>query len=232
MENITLNWSSGKDAALAFYYLQQEKKFRVQSLLTTLSAQYNRVSMHGIREELLELQAAQMNIPLQKIYLPENADMETYNGLMQQAVTTIQQQGTYHLAFGDLFLEDLRLYREKQLATAGMTAVFPLWKKDTAAMVQELEDTGIEALLVCVNDRYLDKSFLGRRVNRELLRDLPPGVDPCGENGEYHSLVLDAPFFREKLKVKTGEIIYQQYESREEDKWDSGFYFLDVIPEQ
>lgn len=230
MQSIVLNWSSGKDAALAFHYLQQEKQYRPDRLLTTLSAAYDRVSMHGTREAVLDLQAESMGIPLQKIRLPENAGIETYNSLMAAAVSEIRASGTTMMAFGDIFLEDLREFREAQLAKVNMGAVFPLWKKDTRALVQEVEDAGIEAMIVCVNDRYLDKSFLGRYINRDLLDQLPQNVDPCGEHGEFHTLVVNAPYFKEPLPVSTGEIVYKQYEDKE-NAWDNGFYYLDVAPQ-
>jgi len=229
MQNIVLNWSSGKDAALALYELQQSNTYRVRSLLTSLSEAYGRISMHGVREEVLQRQAMRLQLPLQKIYLPENADMDTYNRIMGTAVAAIRDAGIDTLAFGDIFLEDLRVYREKQLAAAGMKAVFPLWKRDTAALVKSVEDAGIRAMIVCVNDRHLDQSFLARYIDRSLLADLPPGVDPCGENGEYHTLVIDAPYFSGGLiPVKTGETVFREYPLDEHSK--QGFYFLDVLP--
>ena len=223
-----LNWSSGKDAALALYELQQSNTYRVRSLLTSLSEAYGRISMHGVREEVLERQAMHLQLPLQKIYLPENADMDTYNRIMGTAVAAIRDAGIDTLAFGDIFLEDLRAYREKQLAAAGMKAVFPLWKKDTAALVKAVEDAGIRAMIICVNDRHLDPGFLGRYIDRSLLADLPPGVDACGENGEYHTLVIDAPYFSGgPLPVKTGATVFREYSLDEHSK--QGFYFLDVL---
>lgn len=228
MQEVILNWSSGKDAALAFHYLQQSDTFRPAGLLTSISEAYNRVSMHGISEHILDLQAQRMGMPLKKIRLPEQADMETYNRIMSEAVNAIKRKGITHMAFGDIFLEDLRKYREDQLATAGMKAVFPLWKKDTVSLVQEIEDTGIKAIIVCVNEQYLGKEFLGRHVNRALLEKLPEIVDPCGENGEFHTLVIDAPYFTEALPIVTGETVHREYRLDEHSR--SGFYFLDVLP--
>jgi uncharacterized protein (TIGR00290 family) len=226
MQEVILNWSSGKDAALAFYYLSQSDAYRVAGLLTSISAGYKRVSMHGIAEEILDMQARYMDIPLRKIYLPENADMQAYNNIMSAAVTDIKAAGIDTMAFGDIFLEDLKKYREEQLATAGMKAVFPLWKKDTASLVQEVEDCGIKAMIVCVNEQNLGKEFLGRYIGRELLKELPAGVDPCGEHGEFHTLVVDAPYFKTALPVATGEIVHRAYRLDEHSQ--SGFYFLDV----
>lgn len=233
MQDIALNWSSGKDAAMAYYHLQHNNSYRVKTLLTSLSESYNRVSMHGTPATLLELQAQRMQLPLKKILLPENADMDIYNGIMQTAVTELKAEGIATFAFGDIFLEDLKTYREAQLAKAGATAVFPLWKKNTADLVAQLEDAGIKAMIICVHDKFLSKDFLGRFVNRELLRDLPSNVDPCGENGEYHTVVIDAPFFNKAITVTKGETVYKKYaaDANQSDAWHTGFYFLDVQPE-
>lgn len=234
MQDIALNWSSGKDAAMAFFHLQHSNTYRVRTLLTSLSASYNRVSMHGTPASILELQAQRMQLPLKKISLPENADMETYNSIMQTAVQELKGEDIDTFAFGDIFLEDLRAYREAQLAKAGATAVFPLWKKDTAALVAQLEDAGIQAMIICVHDKFLGKEFLGRFVNRELLNDLPKNVDPCGENGEYHTVVINAPFFTTPISVSPGEIVYKNYKAADEadSAWHTGFYFLDVNPQR
>ncbi len=232
MQDIALNWSSGKDAAMAFYQLQQDTNYRVKTLLTSLSEGYNRVSMHGTPAALLELQALRMQVPLKQIRLPENADMAAYNTIMQTAVGELKAEGIDTFAFGDIFLEDLKTYRETQLAQAGAKAIFPLWKRDTAQLVAAVEDSGIKAMIICVHDKFLGKEFLGRFINRELLNDLPEGVDPCGENGEYHTVVIDAPFFNEPIAVHKGEIVYKQYQASDQTDtaWHTGFYFLDVQP--
>ncbi len=231
MEKVVLNWSSGKDAALAFYYLQQSNDYKPASLLTTVSSAYGRVSMHGVREDILAMQAAKMNMPLKKIYLPESSNINEYNNIMKSAVQEIKQSGIRTMAFGDIFLEDLRQYREEQLATEGVSAIFPLWKKNTTDLVKEVEDAGIKAVIVCVNAKYLGPEFLGKIIDRDLLKLLPADVDPCGENGEFHTLVIDAPYFSEALNVKTGEVVHKKYSSGNSDQaWDSEFYFLDVVP--
>lgn len=226
MEDTILNWSSGKDAAMAFYYLKQSDSYRVRGLLTSVSASYKRVSMHGVREEIVDLQAQRMDLPLQKIYLPEQADMPVYNEIMGTAVARIKAEGVGTMAFGDIFLEDLRRYREEQLARGGMKAVFPLWKKNTKDLVHAIEDAEIKAMIVCVNTAYLGENFLGRLVNRSLVQDLPANVDPCGENGEFHTLVIDAPFFARPLPVVKGETVYREYPLNATEK--AGFYFLDI----
>ena len=223
-----MNWSSGKDAALAYHLLTLDPQYKVTRLLTTVSLEHERVFMHGIRENLLEIQAERMNLPLSKVKLPASPDDTIYKGAMMEIMTQLQKEGITMAAYGDIFLEDLRQYRDQQLARVGLEAIFPLWKKDTGELVKLVEESGIEAIIVCVNDRCLGREFLGKKINAALLQQLPPGVDPCGENGEYHTFVTNAPFFKSPIEVKTGEIVYKQYVSENKDRaWDTGFYFLD-----
>ncbi len=228
---IVLNWSSGKDAALAYHLLLQNKDYKVAKLLTTLSAEYDRVFMHGVREELLDMQVARMGLPLTKVKLPASPDDEVYKNAMQNVLLKFREEGIDTAAYGDIFLEDLKTYREQQLAQVGFSALFPLWKKDTGELVQMVEDAGIEAMIVCVNDKYLDKEFLGRKIDRDLLNDLPANVDACGENGEYHSFVYNASFFSSPIPINKGEIVYKKYTptTNSDVNWDTGFYFLDVV---
>ena len=231
MQKIVLNWSSGKDASFAFHLLKNNPNYHISALLTSVSSAFDRVSMHGTRIAILEKQAELMQIPLEKIVVPENADMELYNKTMQKSLQKFIENDIKTFAFGDIFLEDLRKYREYQLVKIEAKAIFPLWKMDTKLLVEQVEDAGIIAKIICVNDRYLGKEFLGRTINRQLLSDLPANVDPCGENGEYHTLVIDAPFFKEKMKIKEGEIVYKKYDSGD-GKCDSGFYYLDMLLEE
>ncbi len=225
-----MNWSSGKDAALAFHLLAQQPQFKVSHLLTTLSLDHERVFMHGVREELLDMQAQRMNLPILKVKLPASLDDPIYKQAMLETMTSLQEQGVSVAAYGDIFLEDLKIYREQQLAQAGMTAIFPLWKKDTRELVHMVEANGIDAIIVCVSDRFLGKEFLGRKINAALLNDLPANVDPCGENGEFHSFVYNAPFFSTPIPLTLGEVVHKTYTSPSGDsKWDTGFYFMDII---
>ncbi len=225
-----MNWSSGKDAALAFHLLAQQPQFKVSHLLTTLSLDHERVFMHGVREELLDMQAQRMNLPILKVKLPASLDDAIYKQAMLETMTSLQEQGVSVAAYGDIFLEDLKIYREQQLAQAGMTAIFPLWKKDTRELVHMVEANGIDAIIVCVSDRFLGKEFLGRKINAALLNDLPANVDPCGENGEFHSFVYNAPFFSTPIPLTLGEVVHRTYTSSSGDsKWDTGFYFMDII---
>jgi uncharacterized protein (TIGR00290 family) len=230
IKKVVMNWSSGKDAALAYHSLLLQAEYRVTHLLTTLSAEYDRVFMHGVREQLLDMQAQRMGLPLVKMKLPASPDDDLYKNAMLQTLSGLKAEGVTMAAYGDIFLEDLKVYRERQLAQAGIEALFPLWKKDTRELVSSVEDAGIEAIIVCVNEKYLGKEFLGRTVNRGLLRDLPGNVDPCGENGEFHTFVCNAPFFSAPIPVVMGEMVHKTYSpSGADDKgWDTGFYFLDV----
>ena len=225
-----LNWSSGKDAALAYHLLIQEGVYDVCQLLTTLSEEYGRVFMHGVREALLDTQAERMKLPLKKVKLPASPDDGIYKKAMEETLWGFREQGIETAAYGDIFLEDLKQYREQQLEQVGFKAVFPLWKKDTRTLVQMVEDSGIEAIIVCVNDKYLGKEFLGRKIGKDLLNDLPANVDACGENGEYHSFVYNAPFFSSPIAIQTGEIVHKRYAPADtsDGKWDTGFYFMDV----
>jgi len=225
-----LNWSSGKDAAFAFHLLSMGGAYEVVRLLTTVNNEHDRIVMHGVREELLDAQARAMNVPIEKIKLPAAPDDETYKLAMSKALTKLKQEGIDTAAFGDIFLEDLKEYRIQQLGSVGFDAVFPLWKKDTRQLVHLLEETGIEAMIVCLNEKFLPKEFLGRKIDASFLNDLPDNVDPCGENGEFHTFVYNAPYFSSPIPVNKGEVVYKAYTpaKNDNDKWNTGFYFLDL----
>ena len=225
---VVMNWSSGKDAALAYYLLTQDTRYKVTHLLTTINSEHDRIFMHGIRENLLEMQAQRMSMPLLKIKLPASPDDSLYKQAMHDTLTNLKAQGITAAAYGDIFLEDLKVYREQQLSQVGITGIFPLWKKDTRELVHMVENSGIEAIIVCVNEEFLGKEFLGRKINAEFLKNLPANVDPCGENGEFHTFVYNAPFFSAPIPIITGEVVQRTYKSSEDSKWDTGFYFLDV----
>ena len=229
------NWSGGKDSALALWKILNGKKFQVEYLLTSINRFHNRVSMHGVRRELLETQAASLNIPLTTIELPEQPSMEEYEMVMMQKLNWLRQQGIAHSIFGDIFLEDLKNYREEKLATAGIECVFPVWKRSTNELMKEFIDAGFKAVIVCVNEKFLDKSFCGRTIDKDLCNDLPATVDICGENGEFHTFVYDGPIFDHPICFKKGEIVYKEYSApktadpttvREKNY---GFYFCDLV---
>ena len=225
---VVMNWSSGKDAALAYHLLSQDARYRVTNLLTTLSSEHERVFMHGVRERLLEMQAERMALPLLKVKLPASPDDTLYKQAMMDTLQDLKKHGVIVAAYGDIFLEDLKVYREQQLAQVDIKGIFPLWKKDTRELVRMVENAGIEAVIVCVNEKYLGKEYLGRKINAEFLNELPDNVYPCGENVEFHTFVYNAPFFSAAIPIVIGEIVHRTYTSSEESKWDTGFYFLDV----
>ncbi len=228
--NTVLNWSSGKDAALAFHLLSQDNRYSVTHLLTTINAEHDRIFMHGIRESLLDIQAEKIGLPLIKVKLPPSPNDELYKNAMRNALEQLKLEGITTAAYGDIFLEDLKIYREQQLAGIGFKGLFPLWKRNTKELVQLVEQTGIEAIIVCVSEKYLGKEFLGRKIDTALLNDIPANVDPCGENGEFHSFVYNTPFFSSPIPIQQGEIVYKSYApATNNDNWNSGFYFLDLF---
>lgn len=234
-----MNWSGGKDSALALYKALQTGLYKIDYLLTSVNSALNRVSMHGVRRELLEAQAASIGIPLTTIELPEQAGMLEYETAMMQKVNELKSAGCTYSIFGDIFLEDLKQYRETKLAAAGIQCVFPLWKTDTAELVHALIDLGFRSIIVCVNEKYLNKSFCGRIIDLDFINDLPPAVDPCGENGEFHSFVFDGPVFTKPIAFTKGELVYKTYTAPKNtddacpgntEPPQYGFYFLDLLP--
>jgi uncharacterized protein (TIGR00290 family) len=240
MKKAYINWSSGKDAAFALYKIQKGQKFKVEKLVTTINSEVDRVSMHGLRKELLLQQAESLQIPLQIISLNGNVSMQTYNELMKAEVSKLISEGFTHSVFGDIFLEDLKEYRENQLEDVGLKAVFPLWGKNTRELMNEFINEGFKAITVCVNAKLLDKSFCGRIIDHQFIADLPENVDPCGENGEFHSFVFEGPIFKNPVDFEIGEIIEKQFSPGEDEKddcftdkiksWDTRFWYCDLIP--
>jgi uncharacterized protein (TIGR00290 family) len=234
-----MNWSGGKDSALALYHALQDPGLHVTDLLTSVSQAYQRVSMHGVRVALLERQAERIGLPLTRLELPEMPDMAEYEHRMQTTLAPLQARGITHAIFGDIYLEDLRQYREQQLARIGLEAVFPLWQRPVQELLREYLALGFRAVVVCVNEQYLDRSFCGRLLDEEFLRDLPPGVDPCGENGEYHSFMFDAPYFSQPIAFERGEIVRRTYQvpagsngsnNTHPNPFDTGFWYCDLLP--
>lgn len=223
------NWSGGKDSSLALFDVLKNHGYDISYLMSSVNAHYGRVSMHGVRVELIEQQAAEIGIPLRQLRLPEMPSMEDYNREMYIIMQGFKKEGIDYSIFGDIFLEDLKIYREGQLAKVGMQGVFPIWKRDTTELVKEFIAKGFKAVLVCVNEKQLDKSFAGRLIDESFLNDLPKNVDPCGENGEYHSFVFDGPIFKNPIPVKLGEVVYRKYDKGESENFDTGFYYQDLI---
>lgn len=226
MDKMFLNWSGGKDCTMALFHLLEQKQ-PVDFLFTTLSKETNRVSMHGTSKELITRQAMSLGIHSRKLYLPVEMNMEVYNKHLLYEMELMKLRGIHSAVFGDIFLEDLKEYREKQLSSVGMKAVFPLWKRDTKELINEFIDKGFKAVIVCVNAKKLDKSYIGRTIDKDFINDLPSDVDVCGENGEYHSFVYDGPIFNKKINFELGETVIKQYPSVD-GSHDSEFYFLDL----
>jgi len=239
MKKAVFNWSGGKDSALALYHIQQQKEYQIETLLTSVNDSVDRVSMHGVRSELLVQQAQELNLPLQQLRLPENPTMEVYNTLLTKTNNELKAKQITHSIFGDIFLEDLKIYREKQLAAVGLTAHFPLWKRDTKELVHEFLDLGFKTMVVCTKAEVLGKEFVGEIITKDFLKELPKNVDPCGENGEFHTFVFDGPIFKNPIDFTIGEKVYKTYEApkKKEDACFSskpstkemGFHFIDLI---
>ena len=219
-EKVIVCWSGGKDSAMALREIQAMNGRRVTALLTTLTDGHGRACMHGVREELLERQARSLGLPLEKVIIPTQCSDDVYEAVMREAMEKFRAQGVQTVVFGDIFLKDLKEYRERNLAGIGMKAVFPLWKRDTRRLAISFIDLGFRAFLTCVDTQSLEATLAGRAYDVRLLADLPPGVDPCGENGEFHCFVFDGPIFREPVACAPGERLLR----------DGRYNFCDLIP--
>jgi uncharacterized protein (TIGR00290 family) len=209
MQPAVLFWSGGKDSGLALDRVRRSGAYEVRALITTVNAEFRRVSMHGVREELIDLQSEAIGIPVHKMYVGGRGSNDDYVPALRAALESFKNRGITNVIFGDIFLEDLRQWRESLLAGFGMTGVFPLWQQDTRALVQEFIDRRFKAIICCTNDAQLTQSEVGRSLDAAFVQGLPPGVDPCGENGEYHSFVHDGPIFRRPVAFEIGEIVYR-----------------------
>jgi uncharacterized protein (TIGR00290 family) len=212
-----ISWSSGKDSAFALHEARRCGLAEIVGALTTLNEAYGRVAMHGVRDSVLDQQIAALGLPVLKVLLPNPCTNQVYEERMAEAFERLKSQGVTHLVFGDLFLEDIRAYREKQLAAAGMTGIFPLWRRDTVALARDMIASGLTAHLVCIDPRRLGREFAGRRFDAGLLAELPAAVDPCGENGEFHTVVSAGPMFAAPIPVAIGAVVERD-----------GFVFADV----
>lgn len=219
MKRILVSWSSGKDCAWALHLLRQQSSIEIVGLLTTINSEFDRVAMHGTRRAVLEAQASAANLPLWKIPLPWPCSNEEYERRMSDVCLRAASEGIEAIAFGDLFLRDVRAYREKQLQSTGIEPVFPLWDIPTPELARSMISGGLRAKLVCVDSRQLDPSFAGRDFDAVLLHDLPATIDPCGENGEFHSCVCDGPMFSHPIALDAGEVVNRD-----------GFIYADFKP--
>jgi uncharacterized protein (TIGR00290 family) len=219
-EKILFCWSGGKDSALALQEIQHHNTYEVIALLTTVTEEYDRVSMHGIRRVLLDQQAVSLQYPLEKVFISKNSPEGEYESRMEELLLKYLNKGVTSVAFGDIFLEDVRAYREHNLSKIGMKGIFPIWKRDASELAHAFIRLGFKALITCIDSHVLDKTFVGRAFDEQFLSELPSQVDPCGENGEFHSFVFDGPIFQRKIPYTTGEVVFR----------DNRFYYCDVIP--
>lgn len=216
---LVMAWSGGKDSAMALYRLQQDVRYEVRGLLTTVTEGYDRISMHGVRDALLQAQADALGLPLYRVWIPPKCSNAAYEAAMEAAMGELKAGGVRAIGFGDLFLHDIRRYREDMLAPTGLIAVFPIWGQDTHALAREVVALGFRATLCCVDPKALPGDYAGRPYDLALLTSLPPGVDPCGENGEFHTFVHNAPNFRSPIQIAVGERMERD-----------GFWFCDLTP--
>ena len=219
MEKVLFSWSGGKDSAMALYEIQRTQQYEILSLLTTVTEDYDRVSMHGVRSTLLQQQAQSLGLPLEKILIPKNASNEEYESRMEITLTKFRQAGVSSVVFGDIFLEDIRKYREEKLSQIGITGLFPLWKRGSAELTQAFIDLDFKAIVTCVDSKVLDRTYIGRLIDERFLAELPANVDPNGENGEFHSFVFEGPIFKERIPYTVGKVVLRD-----------SFYFCDLLP--
>ncbi len=220
-EPVLFCWSGGKDSAMALHVLLQDLRVEVVGLMTTVTEGYDRVSMHGVRRELLQNQAQSIGLPLHEVFIPPECVNPIYEARMEAALRVHFENGVRKVAFGDIFLEDLRAYREKNLARVGMTALFPIWKRDSRELIDSFHAQGFRSIAICVNPKMLDRSFAGRELDASFFADLPAQVDCCGENGEFHTFAFDGPIFKDPVRVQVGECVERD-----------SFVFCDLLMEK
>lgn len=218
---VWLSWSSGKDSSWALHVLRSQGEVEVVGLLTTINQDASRVAMHAVRDQLLDLQAAASGLPVFKVHIPSPCPNEVYEQAMSEAMTHAKADGINAMAFGDLFLEDVRRYRLERMANTGIDCLFPLWGLDTAELARTMVGSGLQAHVTCIDPNQLDASFVGRTFDQQFLDDLPKGADPCGENGEFHSFAYEGPIFNQPIPVVAGEVVER-----------GGFVFADLLPGQ
>lgn len=243
MKKAFFNWSSGKDSAFALYKILQNKEYEVTKLLTNVNKDYSRISMHGLREELLDKQIEALKIPSEKLYFPAQVTMEMYNEKMKEKLSAFKEQNLDYAIFGDIFLEDLKRYRDQKLAEVNIKGVYPLWKRDTKELLREFLDLGFKTITVCINAKLLNEDFVGRIIDEDFIKDLPDNVDVCGENGEFHTFCFDGPIFSKPVDFKIGKKVLKSYTLHKEDdqnchtdtsedikNYDTSFWYCDLLP--
>jgi len=220
MEKVLFTWSGGKDSAMALNEIKMINDYQIVALITTITKDYDRISMHGVRSILLNKQADSLGLNSEKILITKNASNKEYEDSMKSMLMKYKNLGINKVIFGDIFLEDLRRYREQNLSNIGMSGIFPLWKRNTKELAIRFIELGFKAIITCVDSKVLNKKFVGKCYDLDFLDELPPDVDPCGENGEFHSFVYDGPIFQDKIKIQRGEVVLR----------DNRYYFCDLIP--
>jgi uncharacterized protein (TIGR00290 family) len=220
-EPVLFCWSGGKDSAMALHALLREKEIYVVALLTTVTEGFDRISMHGVRRRLLQEQATRIGLPLHEMFIPPSCVNSTYEERMEAALRMYFDRGVRKVAFGDIFLEDLRAYRERNLARIGMSAVFPIWKRDSRDLIRAFHAERFRSIAVCVDPKILARGFAGRELDASFFQDLPPQADCCGENGEFHTFAFDGPIFSGPVRFQVGETVERD-----------GFVFCDLLPEE
>jgi uncharacterized protein (TIGR00290 family) len=219
-EKVLFTWSGGKDSAMSLYVLRKFHNYEIAALLTSVTEDYDRISMHGVRRVLLEQQAQSLGLPLEMLYITRNSSNEEYEAKLKEKLLQYKSRGVSSVVFGDIFLEDLRKYRENNLAQVGMKGIFPIWKRGTTELAHSFIDLDFKAVITCVDSQSLERKFVGRYFDNKFLSELPLKVDPCGENGEFHSFVYDGPIFSERIRLRRGKVVLR----------DNRFYFCDLVP--
>jgi uncharacterized protein (TIGR00290 family) len=225
-KKIVVSFSGGKDSVLALHRLQKSDEWEIDSLLTTLTEDYDRTTMHGVRNNLLELQAKSLGIPLRKVWIPRDCSNDVYQARMEHAVNGIIEDDIPYIMFGDIFLEDVKAYREKVLEGTGLTPVFPLWGEESTQLMEEFLNEEFKTVVCCVDIFKIDKSFTGRVIDDQFIRDYPEDHDICGENGEFHTFVFDGPNFSFPVEYKLGESRLAKDMYTDQDR----FYYVDLLP--
>jgi uncharacterized protein (TIGR00290 family) len=237
MKKCIFNWSGGKDSALALYHCLQNPELDIKYLVTTINDAADRISMHGVRVELLEKQAESIGIPLHQVRLPEMPGMKEYDDVMRRTMDHFKKEGVTHAIFGDIFLEDLKAYRDARLAEAGMTGIYPLWKRDTTELINEFFNLGFETVIACTQERL--ERIVGKEISPELVTSLPDDVDVCGENGEFHTFAFKGPVFKKEITYRLGEKVFKEYavpKNSDDACFSStpqkpaGFWYCDLLP--
>jgi uncharacterized protein (TIGR00290 family) len=219
MERVLMSWSGGKDSALALTEIKNSGRYEIAALLTTVTKDYDRISMHGVRRSLLEQQAESLGLRLEEVFITKNASNEEYESSMRDVLSKYRESGINAVVIGDIFLEDVRKYREQKLSLLGMHGIFPIWAVETRELIARFIRAGFKAITTCVDTKVLGKEFVGRELDQAFLAELPDGVDPCGENGEYHSFVYDGPIFSRRIPITIGEKVLRE----------NRYYFCDLI---